>query len=767
VVSEAGDRSAADAEDANHLTDAARSGAEVGGEPDRDADVDGESPEDDHATADPDASRPTAELPDQGISDVDSLEPAANDADPAVDDAEPAPDDTEPAVMDADRAVVDAEPAPDAELAAAPAAPRPVAALRLGTATDDDPRDVVPPVIRDSPARRARKAKRARQRVRRRIRAGLLIFAGCLLLGGVWVGFRTYQAYGELRDSAALVSTLQDQIGNADRRAASATLDTLQQHTGAAAGAVGDPLYRLASTLPWVGPNLDAISEIARTSDELADQVLPDLVGVADRLDPADFAPRNGVVDVSGLAQAATDLNGTRATIDAARQRLASIDRSAVTGPVSSATVRLWGELDGLSDLTATGSRAATLVPAMLGANGPRTYLLVSQNLAEPRATGGLFGSFAVLGADQGRISLGDSGSVSRKIGVVDPPLTGLPTSLTDLYSDRITSIAVDANFTPDFPTAASLFARMYTERTGQQVDGVIAVDPKVLSYVLTATGSVEVPNAAAAPDAEKKTITLKPSTAVKVLLSDVYRIFDEDKDAVARDEFLAKATSAVFERLMAGGGDSTKLVNAVLRSVSEHRLLVWSSDEAEQAEIEQTPLAGKLPVVDGTNPVFGVYLNDGTGAKLGYYLRSVSTVKPATCRADGRQEWLLSVKLTYSAPATGLPEYVLGLKAAGEPYVLRTNVTAVGPSAGGISGVDRDGVPTWMQSGRESDRAAGIVTVDLAPGASTDLTFQMFTDPVVGAAPGTYFGPEIRTTPGIGKTDVTVTKAPVCQPAT
>ena len=619
----------------------------------------------------------------------------------------------------------------------------------------------------ESPARRARRLKRARQRVRRRIRAALLILAGLVLLAGAWVGYRTYQAYNELRESAALVSTLQTQIAETDRRAASTTLVQLQEHTEKASSAAHDPVVRLASLLPWVGTNLDAVAEIADTTDELADTVLPKLVNIVEVLNPADFAPRNGVVDVSGLVDAGTDLDETRLLVDAARQRMAAIDRDAVTEPVATATLRLWAELDDISELTTTGSRLASLLPAMLGNDGPRTYLLVSQNLAEPRSTGGLFGSFAVLNTDKGLISMGESGSVSRKIGVADPPLTGLPSQLTDLYSGRIASYAVDANFTPDFPTAADIFARMYTQKTGEPVDGVIAVDPKALSYVLAATGSVDVPTDVEAGSSGKKFITLNSGNAVKLLLSDIYRIFDDDDDAVARDEFLAQATAAVFERVMNGGGDPTKLLDGLIRSGSEGRLLIWSADAAEQELVADTALAGRLPADDGADPVFGVYFNDGTGAKLGYYLRSTAQLTPGTCRADGRQEWTLKVSMSYSAPSTGLPEYVLGLAGGGEPYVLRTNVLAVGPSAGGISGVDRDGASTWMQAGQESGRAAGVVTVDLQPGQTTDLTFQMYTDAVVGAAAGTQLSPQVRMTPGIGKSEISVTGTPICQPAT
>ena len=50
------------------------------------------------------------------------------------------------------------------------------------------------------------------------------------------------------------------------------------------------------------------------------------------------------------------------------------------------------------------GAQVATLLPPMLGADGPRTYLLVSLNSAELRSAGGIVGAFAVLHAEDGAV---------------------------------------------------------------------------------------------------------------------------------------------------------------------------------------------------------------------------------------------------------------------------------------------------------------------------------------------------------------------------
>ena len=48
----------------------------------------------------------------------------------------------------------------------------------------------------------------------------------------------------------------------------------------------------------------------------------------------------------------------------------------------------------------------------MLGSDGPRHYLLVVQNNAEIRSTGGLPGSFMILNAEDGKLSLGTQRAV-------------------------------------------------------------------------------------------------------------------------------------------------------------------------------------------------------------------------------------------------------------------------------------------------------------------------------------------------------------------
>ncbi len=122
-----------------------------------------------------------------------------------------------------------------------------------------------------------------------------------------------------------------------------------------------------------------------------------------------------------------------------------------------------------------TVPRAVRLLPSMLGAHGKRNYLFLFQNNAEVRATGGIPGSFALLTASHGKVTLGrqdDAGSLGR---FVRPPipLTGEEKALFEAGAGRLPQ---DVNFTPDFPRTAELAAAMYRAKRGLAVDGVVSV---------------------------------------------------------------------------------------------------------------------------------------------------------------------------------------------------------------------------------------------------------------------------------------------------
>ena len=403
-----------------------------------------------------------------------------------------------------------------------------------------------------------------RKRRLRIVGFSLLGAAVVVLAAGAWVGWRTYQAYNHLQNASVAVQMLQDQLSDiteSDPAATATTIAGLQTQTAAALEAVDDPLYRAATGVPFVGPNLDAIRLVTVNVDSLATKVMPSLVDVATNLQPAKLAPKDGQVDLGPIEAISPLLQDADAAVNEARGELATIDQSELAGPVADAVQTVSTKLANAADVTGPGARTARLLPPMLGSEGERTYLVVFQNPAEARATGGIFGSYATLTADNGKFTIDNQASASRTLDDLTAPVGAVSENEKALYTDLIATRPQDVNFTPDFPSAAQRFIAMYQLKNPGQIDGVLAIDPIALSYMLKGSPGIPVGN----------DTVITSDNLVKTLLSDAYTQFGSSSSAQeARDQFLDDATGKVFSEVMSGNGDPRAILDGLSKASDE-----------------------------------------------------------------------------------------------------------------------------------------------------------------------------------------------------
>jgi hypothetical protein len=567
---------------------------------------------------------------------------------------------------------------------------------------------------------------------------GALVAGSVLASAAGWVGLAGWRTRGHLTAAADLATSAAADLRSGHTARARATLVALQRQTAAARRRTDDPGWSLASRAPTVGDDLTAVRQVAVAVDDLARRVLPGLL----EIDPATVLPQPGRVDPVALRRTAPRLTAAADAVAQVRSRLGRVTVAGLLPPTRRAVQRLRSEVDRLAEVTAVARVAATLLPPLLGADGPRTYLLVFQNLAEVRATGGLFGAYAAVRVADGRAAIVRQGSMVDLKAWAEPvlPLDG---DTVDLYTDLVGTYPNDVNLTPHFPTAAALFRQMYLLRGGTRVDGVLATDPVVLSYLLRVVGPVEVPHGG----------RLTADTAVRALLSEAYlRLPDR-----AQDRYFAAAARAVFDALLRRPADPAALAGVLQRALAERRLLFWSARPDEQAVLAGTRLAGDLPDREDT-PTVGVFLNDGSGAKLGYYLTRAAALTVGACRADGRRDLRLRVTLGSTAPRAGLTASVLGLGMSGEPYTLRTLVYVVSPVAGAVVRVRLDGRPAPAGAGLLRGRRVGVLAVDLPPGRTRVIEADLLT-PVTrdGAV-------DLRLTPGVTPWTTQVEPARTCE---
>ncbi|MAP63451.1 MAG: peptide synthetase [Microbacterium sp.] len=482
---------------------------------------------------------------------------------------------------------------------------------------------------------------------------GILVLA---VAAAAWIGVRGLAAYGHLSDAQTAAALARDSL--TDPATAADTVAVIGEDTAQARELTTDPIWRAAEALPWVGPQLAAVSTMTVAVDDVAGSALTPLVEVAGTFDVDALRPQDGRLDLAPFTTIQDAAAMSAAELVDATAAVATIDRDALLPPVRDAVGDLSALLTETRDGAGAVARATALLPAMLGADGPRTYLLLFQNNAEWRSLGGITGAVAAIHTDDGALSLSAQGS-SSDFPRYDDAVLPLDDEVLGIYGTRPGRYIQNVTQVPDFAISGALAQEMWERETGETVDGVIAVDPVALSYLLEATGPVTLPTGD----------ELTAENAVDLLLNEVYFRYEIPAE---QDAFFAAAAAAVFQAVADGDGDPAALLSALTRAGDEHRLLLWSAHEEDQALLADTTLAGGLPPTDDDTARFGVFLNDGTGSKMDYYVTAETAIGWDTCMVDeagaAQGEATVSVTLTNTAPDAPLPDYITGGGGFGVP---------------------------------------------------------------------------------------------------
>lgn len=524
----------------------------------------------------------------------------------------------------------------------------------------------------------------------------LAVVVAVLVALAAAVAIGAFIAQKELRAAVPIVSQIQDEFGSDDRATLAASVQELQGHAAAARGAADTPLWWIAEQAPFIGPTLHAVRESTVAVDELAQGVLPTLADV----DPALLRPAGGVFDVAAIGALAEPISTAAAAGENAADALSGVDLADTPGVLRAPLAQLTG---GVKELQPALSRANALMPylpSMMGQDGPKNYLLLVQNNAEARGLGGIPASVVMLRLEGGKMEIvqqAASGDFTNKRAT---PIIPLDPEVVKLYDDKIGRWSQDATSTPDFTLAADLSKAFWTETFGTPVDGVIAIDPVVLSYVLKATGPITL----ATGD------KLTSSDAVQVLLSDVYARYPKNVD---QDKFFASAAVEIFDAVSSGDFKPVPFVNAVVQSVDENRVYFHSFDSGVESAFDGSRLSGPLPTSDGPDDAtVGVFVNDLTEGKLSFYTwMSADLVVDRCAGVPTYTTTVTFVNALDQATSDGLVSYVNG----GRHYpkgVIGTDLQFYGPSGARFVGATIDGTDVAITTGEHLGRPVGRMWV-------------------------------------------------------
>jgi len=235
------------------------------------------------------------------------------------------------------------------------------------------------------------------------------------------------------------------------------------------------------------------------------------------------------------------------------------------------------------------------LLPAILGVDEPRNYMLGFQNSAELRGTGGAMLQFEFLTIDNGKpeLSSGKAGSVYK----LDRERRSLSIPLPeDAWYVRGIEDAQrfgNSNWSPHWPLSAQL-ALAYGRASAEQcvpsgkkecpafpeIDGVLALDPGAVRKVMPGLG----------PFGQGRFFVTR-KTVVNLLLNRAYQVFPIP---AVRRGFLRDVVERIFEKMFNPDSPSN-LVQGVGRSLAEKNMQIWMADPEEQAFVEHMGWDGSI----------------------------------------------------------------------------------------------------------------------------------------------------------------------------
>lgn len=564
------------------------------------------------------------------------------------------------------------------------------------------------------------KTKRSKEDRRRRRRIIVAVVVVVILALAAWLAYRALTVKNDLTDARAALTAASDGGDVA------ATFGTLADKAESAASVAYDPVWRLAEFVPWAGDNLRGVRLAAEALDVLANDIgMPVLEMQTDG---------EGGILARVLPVIQSGANALRPVTEDLLKVAAS---SSLIGPVR----------DGVDEIAAVLEPAQPLLdilPALLGADASKNYLLVFQNNAESLPLGGSAASQSLVTADAGDLEIttqASSGSFEEKETVDFEVSEGAAALYGSVLGKRINMSTTQ----PDWPTAAQMIVAFWNRDIDDtQIDGVISIDPVALSRILVATGPITVGD-----------VTIDSKNAVQILLSDVYEKWDAytKSGAKASDAFFAATASQMFEKVAAGDFDLKDMAWAVNESVDRGSIMAWMADADMQSTIERSGrIAGILPTDNEESTAVGVYLRDVSASKIDYYMDSESAAT-MTC-ADGTAtltvDTTLHLDITQKA-ADALPRYVQSFRNGSSYY--STQVYLYAPPGMTLSDTAVEG--NWVEPFREGNVDLGRVVAPfqmrIAPGETVTVSATFTGDG--------EFGPlDVWTTPTVRGSAVTVT---------
>lgn len=525
-------------------------------------------------------------------------------------------------------------------------------------------------------------------------------------------------------------------------------LPQLQAETAAAQHITEGTLWSVASHMPVYGKDIATVRGMTRIVHQLTTKPLPQLADTLGTLANASLTTDDGSLNLEPITQAAASMKAANQPLQQLVRQYDALPRPNI-GKIATAYDA------GRKQLTTAGttiddlSNALDIIPGFLGSGGAKTYAVMAMTTSEARSSGGLLGSVGVMTTDNGKISIGDFRSNTEYIpyGAGDP--TADEHRIFNEWGPLQMSFDMrDLAVYPDAQRSAEGMRAIW-QRTpwgaGQNLDGVLMVDPVFLQKMVAINGQVTLSDGR----------VLTGDNTAEFLLNTVYKEYPVSMQDQYFTEVATQSISAMFSNI-----NLTKLtqVGQAMSSLAQGRhFSMYSFDEATEASLKSAGFTASTPD-DEANPKIGVYITEQNPSKMDWYVHRTTKITRTTCNGDGSQtyhvQYTLNNTLTNTALAT-LPDYIAG--GAQLPSLARgmaaEKMLIYAPAGGSIANITTSGNGTVSVAPKQTTMNGKNVTTTLVllnPGKSMTYSFDVTTSPKATADLGVDQTPMGWEDPGV-----------------
>lgn len=550
---------------------------------------------------------------------------------------------------------------------------------------------------------------------RRGIWIGLL--AVLLLLVGlcVWFALSARTAVNEMTVARDSLVAARDAVADGQPEQARTFVTAAGDAASRAADRVNDPLWSVAAVVPGLGDTPQAAQAVATSLDQTLTALQP-LAEQLNVLDPSTLI-REGQIDVGAIESA---LPAMQEAAPGVAEAVATVQSAPLDGmllpQVRTAAEDYTEELTTLQSTLNTGVAFGEIAGPMLGAEKPKRYFVGILNPNEARGTGGFMGSWAILEAKDGQVTVDQVGSNTEI-----PNLTRLPDNLSKGFEERYRDDPIlrgNMNLSPHFPDTAKIWLAAWKQKTGEQLDGAIAADVVAMGDLVEASGRrVTLPNGT----------SISGDQLADFAIKGVYEQFPTSAQAAERKAYQEAIAAAAVESVAAAPAPQA-MAQALGRGMADGRIVFWSRNPETERRLLGAGVGGSLTVGDGHNVQF-VALNASASKLDAYLIRSLTYEVGGCPDENGRVTSSVTVNLKNAIPlGESPPEYMLSIFGPdGRTHVVQAQFHL--PHGAEIQSVQVSGKEASAFQFEEQRRPSAMTSVKLPPQREVAVRVE-FTEP-------------------------------------